>query len=324
MIGMSLSPVETIDLHLHGIDGYDTKNADPQSVARIAECEGRAGVSQIVLSICSGPVPEMRHQIDAVRQAMKYQTAGATAEREGGDVDSRGVPSIVESQPETGSPSSAAARILGVHLEGPFLNPIMAGALDGASFLIPGDKQLRELTEGFEGIIRTITIAPEMEGALPLIKRTAGMGILVNMGHSNATFQEAKAGFQSGARGITHLFNAMRRFHHREPGLVGFGLLNEEVYVELIADLSHISKEVLQLVCRVKNPDRMVLVSDSVKETSIAGGRIPLSEDGRLLGGAATLTKAASRLIKEGFDKELVTRLTSANPSRFLGLPWTL
>ena len=85
MIGMSLSPVETIDLHLHGIDGFDTKDGEPESVARIAEREGMAGVSEILLSICSGPVPEMRHQIDAVRQAMKFQTAGATAEREGGD-----------------------------------------------------------------------------------------------------------------------------------------------------------------------------------------------------------------------------------------------
>ena len=147
------------------------------------------------------------------------------------------------------------------------------------------------------------------------------MGILVNMGHSNATFREAEAGFRSGARGITHLFNAMRPFHHREPGLAGFGLHNDEVYVELIGDLIHINKEALQLVCRMKSLDRIILVSDSVKQTSTAGGRIPLSADGRLLGGAEALTKAASHLIEEGFDREMVVRSASTNPARFLDFP---
>jgi N-acetylglucosamine-6-phosphate deacetylase len=210
------------------------------------------------------------------------------------------------------------ARILGVHLEGPFLNPLMGGALDHSSFLDPTVNAFRRLIEGFEDIVRTVTIAPEKNGAIDLIRSMAKTGILVNMGHSNATFREAEAGLRAGARGITHLFNAMRGFHHREPGLSGFGLLNADVYVEVIGDMEHLSKGALELVFRMKRADRIVLVSDSVQETSRSDSQAWRGGDKSLVGGSTTLPGAARRLVDEGFDEERVMQAASANPKAFL------
>ena len=224
---------QIIDLHMHGIGGSDTKDADPSAIQKIAEEEARIGVSGILLSIFSGDIQTMRNQVAAVGAAMREQSA-ASADK------------------GAGQRAAAKATILGVHLEGPFLNPNRCGALDPASFLEPDEKAFQRLMEGFEGIVRTATMAPELKGAPDLIRIMTKAGIAVNMGHSDATSSEAEAGFQAGARGITHLFNGMRPFHHREPGIAGFALLNEEIYVEVIGDLVHLSPAALELIFRTK------------------------------------------------------------------------
>jgi N-acetylglucosamine-6-phosphate deacetylase len=209
------------------------------------------------------------------------------------------------------------ARIIGAHLEGPFLNPAMAGALDPGSFIPPGERAFRELTDGLEEVVRIVTIAPEMDGAVPLIRQMADAGIRVNMGHSSATYAEAEAGFRAGARGITHLFNAMRGFHHREPGIAGFGLLNKDVYVEVIGDLAHLHPSAVELVVRLKDAGRVVLVSDSVRDTDICR-KMPPMEKGVLSGGSLTIPDAGRRLIEAGFDADYVVRCMTANPRAYL------
>jgi N-acetylglucosamine-6-phosphate deacetylase len=298
-----------LDLHIHGIDGFDTRSPSPEIVLRIAEIEGHAGVAGIVLSIYSAPTDSMRQQMGVVRRAMERQTVQSNT--------SHSYPSV-EERSEMGN-GELSARILGVHLEGPFLNPTMAGALNSLSFLEPSERELRQLIDGFEDMIRIITVAPEREGALGLIRSMTEIGILVNMGHSDATFHEAEAGFSAGARGITHLFNGMAGFHHREPGLCGFGLLNSEIYVEVIGDTSHLSMETLDLVFRTKRSDRIILVSDSVRETSTLSDEAPRTRDGRLLGGAMTVPEAARSLVMRGLDEELVMKAATTNPEAFLG-----
>lgn len=238
-----------IDLHTHGLSGFDTRTTDPGTMLRIAEIQGGAGVSEIVLSIYSAPPDVMRGQVAAVKAAMARQ-----GERQ----------------------SANASRIVGAHLEGPFLNPLMAGALDPGSFIPPGERVFRELTEGCEEVVRIVTVAPEMDGAVRLIGRMADAGIRVNMGHSNATYAEAEAGFRAGARGITHLFNAMRGFHHREPGIAGFGLLNKDVYVEIIGDLVHLDRRTVELILRLKDPGGSCLFPIPSGIRSLPEKRTPL------------------------------------------------
>ncbi len=261
----------------------------------MAMAQGRHGVGALVPTIFSGTVEEMRRQMGAVREAL------------------RGPPS------EPPAPVGGPARVLGVHLEGPFLNPSRCGALDPSTFLDPSPALFMRLAEGFEDLIRIVTIAPELPGALPLITLMAEQGIRVSMGHSDATWSEAEAAFHAGAPGVTHLFNAMRGFHHREPGLAGFGLLNPHVYVEVIADPHHLDRRTLELIFAVKEPSRIMVVSDTVREVHTGpGGAGMRDERGVLSGGSLTVTEAADRLIGLGIPRDKVYAAVTENPARYL------
>ena len=155
------------------------------------------------------------------------------------------------------------------------------------------------------------------------------MGIIASMGHSDATYTEAEAGFKSGARGITHIFNAMREFHHREPGILGFGLMNDNVYIEVIADPYHLDLKTIEMIFRIKDPERIIIISDTVRESkafapspvAVPGWRTEegvTDNRGRLLGGSMTITESAKRLIDAGYDEEIVTRCITENPERYL------
>jgi N-acetylglucosamine-6-phosphate deacetylase len=290
---LSFGDMDVIDLHTHGMAGRDTRCGHVEDVLAIAGAHGISGVSSIVLSIYPASIPVMRGQLALVREAMKAQGARREAR---------------------------AARILGAHLEGPFLNPSRAGALDADAFLRPSDSAFSELIEGFEDIVKVMTVAPELPGALPLIGKASEAGIVVAMGHSDATYTEAQAGFKAGARSVTHLFNAMRGFHHREPGLAGFGLLDEEVYVEVVADPYHLDMKTLDLLFRVKDRERIIIVSDSVRETKMGADDAARNASSRLLGGSVTVLEAAERLVYLGFPEAAVRGAITTNPARLLGL----
>ena len=325
-----------IDIHTHGIGGFDTRSSTAEDILRIAEIHGALGVWEIVLSIYPAPIAAMRHQMELVRQAMKIQGPGSMVQGQGSklggpgsrvqgpgsrmNADAEG--SIREGRSGSSHASRVtrhgAARILGVHLEGPFLNPAQCGALDPALFFDPGEHASHELLDGFEHLVKMITVAPERQGALAFIRSVTELGIVVSMGHSDATYAEAEAGFQAGARGITHLFNGMRAFHHREPGLAGFGLLNKDLYVEVLADPFHLHIRTLKLIFKTKKSDKIILVSDSVKETkTVRDGRI-VDASGRLQGGAMAVTQSAQRLIHQGFDESTVTNAITVNPRQYL------
>jgi N-acetylglucosamine-6-phosphate deacetylase len=214
------------------------------------------------------------------------------------------------------------AMIIGAHLEGPFLNPSRCGSLNAMTFLNPEDKYLQDLVSGFEDIIKIITLAPELDGALHLIRKISDTGIIVNLGHSNATFAETEAGHKAGARSITHLFNAMRPYHHREPGIIGYGLSNQDIYVEVIADTFHLHPATLDLIFRTKKHARIIIVSDSIRETrlpviNVSAGAGLADTHGKLLGGAMTITEAADAL-SEKYDGLMIMDCISTNPARYL------
>jgi N-acetylglucosamine-6-phosphate deacetylase len=306
--------MKVIDVHTHGIGGVDTRSASVDALLRIAEIHGASGVSEIVLSIYPAPIQTMRRQMGLVRKAIERQCRGSS-------VEGRGKSAVSGPRSAVRGRERSAARIIGVHLEGPFLNPARCGALDPASFIEPGEKAFHELVEGFDDIIKMITVAPELRGAPPLIKKMTKTGIVVSIGHSDATYSEAEKGWRAGARGITHLFNGMRGFHHREPGLAGFGLLNPDMYVEVIADPYHLHPATLELIFKMKSPERILIVSDSVKDTKATGrGRAVADAHGSLRGGSMTVTESSRRLIEMGFDEVIVRNAVTANPERYLRL----
>lgn len=289
--------MKMIDVHTHGLGGYGTRGASPGDILAMARLQGSAGVEAILPTIFSAPIDEMRRDISAVKRAMEIQQEGKGV---AGDV--------------------TVARIAGVHLEGPFLNPARAGALDRGSFLPAAADVWKRLVEGFEDVVKVITIAPELDGAAGLIREMASMGVIVSMGHSDATWSEAEAGLKAGARGITHIFNAMRGFNHREPGIAGFALMNPDVYVEVIADPHHLDLRTIELIFRIKDPGRILLVSDTVKGSPCSDEGRPVTDgSGRLLGGSMPLPAVTTRLTSLGFNREAVIRAATENPARYLG-----
>jgi len=283
--------VKIIDVHTHGLGGHDTRTPDKKEILAIAAAHGALGVAGIVPAIYPAAIKVMRKHMDAVRKAMELQKTGAHTK----------------------------SRIIGVHLEGPFLNPLQCGALDATAFLEPTEYHLQKLIEGFEDMVKIITVAPELKGAAGIIRKIADKGIIPSMGHSAATYSEAENGFSAGARGITHIFNAMRGFHHREPGIAGFGLLNQKVYIEVIADPFHLHRATIDLIFKIKNPARIIIVSDSVLESKKSMHAKGVTDSGgTLLGGSLSIPEAASRLIEIGFGKDAVMRCITVNPKRYL------
>jgi len=294
---MNETKKEIIDIHTHGLYGFDTRTDNQDQILEIARMHWASGVSSIILTLYPSSIGRMRTEMETVRKAMSRQKF-----------------SEEENIRKT-------AEIIGVYLEGPFLNPEQSGALDGSSFREPSEPVLEELIHGYEDMIKIIAVSPELQGARELIRKIADKGILVSMGHSNATFQEAEAGFNAGATGITHIFNAMRGFHHREPGLVGFGLLNQEIYIEIIGDPFHLNQRTLEFIFRIKNQEKIIIVSDSVKETGLNGQSKRVSDDsGRLRGGCMTVTESIAVLSEKGFDKDVLIDCVTRNPERYLSI----
>ena len=276
-----------IDIHVHGAEKYDTLTRRQDDILRIADIHGQRGTDMLLPTVYPGPIETMRESMGAIRRAMSSQRAGA--------------------------------KILGVHLEGPFLNPERAGTLDRKSFQDPSPRNLTALIDGFEDIIRIITIAPELSGALQLIEICREKGFLVHLGHSDATFEQAEEGKRAGATGITHLFNAMRGFHHREPGLAGFGLMDDDLYVEVIADMAHLHVQSLKMVLEMKSPERILLVSDSVMGPGWGKGPIR-GPGGMLQGSGITLMDCVKNLVTLGVHQEWAISFASDNPKRYLGV----
>jgi N-acetylglucosamine-6-phosphate deacetylase len=278
---------QLIDMHVHGAEQYDTQTRRQDDILQIAKLHGERGTDAILPTVYGGSIETMHQNMTAVRRAMSSRTSGA--------------------------------KILGVHLEGPFLNPEHAGALNGKSFLEPSKKELERLVDGFEDIIRVVTVAPELPGALKVIEACRTMGFLVHMGHSDASYEQAEEGKRAGATGITHIFNAMRGFHHRDPGLAGFGLMDDEIYVEVIADLVHLHPQSLKMVLDMKPPERILLISDSVKGPGWGKGAVR-GPGGVLEGSGVTLMDCVKNLISLGVHQDWALQFATENPRTYLGI----
>ncbi|NTU41560.1 MAG: hypothetical protein HGA78_00600 [Nitrospirales bacterium] len=279
-----------IDIHNHGIKGYDTRGGVDDILA-MARIQAEQGVAEFLPTIYPGPIAAMREQMFTVKEAMKRQ-ASEGEQRQG-------------------------ALIRGMHLEGPFLNPTKCGALSAESFLKPTEENLKRLIDGFEAIVKVMTVAPELDGAPALIRKASDKGIIVSMGHSDATFAEAAMGYRSGAKGITHIFNAMRGVHHREPGIAGFGLINQDIYIEVIADPFHLHPGIIDLILRSKKADRIIIVSDTVKGAKVFDGGVK-DPSGMLLGGCMTITEAAERMAARGISRDDIMKYIASNPESYL------
>ncbi|HEX3804723.1 MAG TPA: N-acetylglucosamine-6-phosphate deacetylase [Solirubrobacteraceae bacterium] len=227
---------------------------------------------------------------------------------------------------------SRRGHVLGSHLEGPFLSTRRCGAQNETHMLAPDPLLLERFRTAAGDTLRMVTIAPELDGALPLIETLCGAGVIVAMGHSDATYEDALAGMRAGASHATHLFNAMRPLHHREPGLVG-AALEAGISCELINDGRHLHPAIVRLVFDlISSP---VLVTDAIDATGVGDGRFELggqevhvhggearlATTGSLAGSTLTMDQALRLAVKaSGLSVERASAAASANPARVLGL----
>ncbi len=289
-----------IDIHVHGWGGHDAMDG-PAALSGMARALARRGVTAFLPTAVTAPI--------------------ATLQRFAADVRGwRPVAPPVGAQP------------LGLNLEGPFLNPERKGAHRPEHLRHPVDVSEADLEPLRDGL-RVITVAPELPGALELITGLAADGVVVSLGHSAASFAEARAGYAAGARSTTHLFNAMTGIGHREPGLALAALLDDAVWTELIADGHHVDVALWPLITRMKPRDRLVLVSDalSVAGTSVSSGslggldilvqgdRVTLADGTTLAGSVLALDTAVRNLAAAGSTLVDAVVAASTAPADLLG-----
>jgi N-acetylglucosamine-6-phosphate deacetylase len=245
-----------VDVHIHGGAGADALRDGLAGLERTAKFLVTHGVTSFLPSTPSATMEQLAAATEQVRKAQNSRLGlRSPFSGEGG----------------------AGAEILGIHLEGPYLAPTAKGAHDPAFLKIPSIADCEKLLAIGQGAVKMITLAPELEGAAEFTRWITGQGVVVSLGHSKATYQQAKEVIDAGATHATHLFNTMPDLQKREPGLVGALLEDERVYVELIADLVHVHPMMLKLAISMKGAERTVLVSDAIEAGGMPDGQYELS-----------------------------------------------
>lgn len=226
------------------------------------------------------------------------------------------------------------ARMLGLHLEGPFINPEKRGAHSAQHIRPPSTLIFEQLLARSGHRVKLITLAPEVEGSLELIEFARSRGVVVSLGHSNATLEETVAAIDLGAANATHLFNAMRSFSHRDPGILGAVLTAPQIWAELIADGVHVSPAAVELGLRCKGAGKILLISDAVSATGMPEGQyrladseVTLSEgvcrtpDGTLAGSILTQDQALRNMVRwSRLPVQSVLGMLTRNPAQSLGI----
>jgi N-acetylglucosamine-6-phosphate deacetylase len=231
---------------------------------------------------------------------------------------------------------ATAARVLGVHAEGPFISPARKGAHHEAWITDPTPAAVDELLEAGQGVLRLVTLAPERDGALAAIDRLTEAGVLVSVGHSDATARQVAAAADHGARMVTHLFNAQRPLHHREPGVVGQALTDQRLTSGLITDMHHVSAQVCVMAVRAA-PGRICAVTDAAACAGMPPGRYllggepielppgdgapPVRDDGTLAGSALRMDAAVANLVAAGIGVAEAVAAASRVPADLIGRP---
>jgi N-acetylglucosamine-6-phosphate deacetylase len=307
MSAVSPSP-GLVDIHIHGAFGVDVLTATPEQMDVLASGLASRGIAGFVPTLVPVPLADLKPLVARL-------AAWMGSRREG---DGRG------------------AMPLGIHFEGPFVSPARTGALHRDGLLDGRDDRavgaFFDAAAGFPGR-GVVTLAPEIPGGLDLVREFSRRGFLLAIGHTDADARTLDRAAAAGARHMTHFGNAMRPLHHRDVGPVGWGLANDAVTVDVIADLHHLSADMLRLVRKAKGPERVVLISDAVPAAGLPDGAYPVwgetltlregavrNASGNLAGSAVLLDQCVERLALAGFSASEALRSAGDLPRRLLGL----
>ena len=294
-----------VDLQVNGYFGVDLGTADPIGAEVVGTRLPRTGVTSYLPTIITGPPDEL---IAALARWRRYGAGTA----------------------------GGGARVLGVHLEGPFIAGRWRGAHNPQWIADPDPALVDRLIAAGAGVLRVVTLAPELTGALAAIGRFRAAGVTVSVGHTDATARQVAAAADRGATMVTHLFNAQRPLHHREPGVVGQALADPRLAAGLIADLHHVSGQVAAIAFAAA-PGRIFLVTDAAACAGMPPGRYllggepiylpadggvpPVRADGTLAGSALRLDRAVANLVGAGIGLREAVAAATAIPADLIGRP---
>ncbi len=292
-----------VDLQVNGYYGTEFADGDADGWAAVAGRLPETGTTSFLPTFVTAPLPRLAA---ALRSAEK-----------------------IISRIERG------ARVLGVHAEGPFLAAARRGAHNPAWLLPPSQAAVGDLLAAGAGVLRVVTLAPELDGGLAAVRQLAGAGVLVSVGHSDATAAQVAAAADAGARMVTHLFNAQRPLHHREPGVVGQALADARLTSGLIADLVHVSAQACRIAFAAA-PGRICLVTDAAACAGLPPGeyllggepiRLPPGEaapvrpDGTLAGSALRMDRAVANMTAAGVSLAAAVAAATRVPADLIGEP---
>jgi N-acetylglucosamine-6-phosphate deacetylase len=294
-----------IDVHIHGAGGHDVMEGSEAALDTVAHAIASHGTTAFAATtVTADPNAICRSS----EQIAHYITQQYTRSRPG-------------------------AEILGIHFEGPFISPVRRGVHPPQWIKLPSAELLEKLIAAAQGHALLITIAPELLGALPCIDAAIKAGMIVGMGHSDATYEQARAGLAHGAHHAIHTYNAMRPFSHRDAGIIGAVLTSPEISAELIADGVHVDETAMRVLLQAKGASGVILISDGISATGMPDGKYILggfevtvtggvctNSEGSLAGSTLTLDRALRNIVELGRSLGDTLQMLTLNPAKLLGI----
>jgi N-acetylglucosamine-6-phosphate deacetylase len=289
-----------IDTHVHGAMGADTMDASAESLRTMARFFAAHGVTSFLPTTMTAPAGSINAALDAVSAELQVHPVGA--------------------------------RILGAHVEGPFINPKRCGA-QSPEFMRAADPS--EYLPWFEsGVVKLITVAPEVDGVMRLIEDTQRFGVTVTIGHTDATYAQAQLAFAAGANQCTHTYNAMRGLHHREPGALGAVMANPDIYAQLICDNVHVHPGAMRALYNCKGAGKLAVITDAMEATGLGDGEFALGahrvfvrkdiarlKNGTLAGSTLTMDAAFRNIIAAtGCSLAEAAQMCATTPAAAIGV----
>jgi N-acetylglucosamine-6-phosphate deacetylase len=294
-----------IDVHIHGAGGHDVMEGNAAALRSITRKVSEYGTTSLVATTVTASTDQTLRAVE-------------------------GIAAYIAQQHETKEPR---AEVLGIHLEGPFISKERRGVHPSKWIQPPSAETLSRFLKAAAGNARILTIAPEVPGAAPCIDAAREAGLVVSIGHTDATYEQARAAMARGACSATHFYNAMRPFTHRDPGVIGAVLTSPDINAELIADGMHVEEGAMKLLLLAKGAAHVTLVSDGLSATGMPDGKYTLGDfevtvsggvcrnaEGILAGSTLTLDRALRNIVALGASLPDAVRMLTLNPASLLGI----
>ena len=293
-----------IDVHTHGCDGVDVMDGGYDTINRMSRFMARHGVTSFLPTSMTAAVEDIDFAFRSVKEAYDKGCDGAN--------------------------------VVGINMEGPYINPGKAGAQDPKYVKAASIEEFCALQQAAGGLIKLVTVAPEMPGNMEFIREAAALGVHVSCGHSVAGFDQIIEAKDNGADHMTHLYNAMTPLSHRDPNAVGAAFISDELYCEVICDGIHLHRAAVLTAYRMKGSDRMLFISDSMMATGLSDGQYKIGsldvwvrdgiariKEGNLAGSTAKLLNCVRKAVEFGIPLEEAVKMGSLTPAKSVGIDHT-